>query len=150
MGGKLDLEVEVKTPADKFWGAIKDSKDLFPKVFPQQYKSIEILEGDGNSVGSVRLVHFAEGIPIITTSKEKIEAADEEKKTVSYSVIDGDLINFYKTFKATFQVTPKGDGSLAKWSIEYEKANEDVPDPNLFQEFASKTFTELDAYLLKA
>lgn len=59
--GKLDVEVEVKSPADKFWNAIRDSSTLFPKAFPNQYKSIEVLEGDGKSVGSVRLVKYAEG-----------------------------------------------------------------------------------------
>ncbi|KAL5974327.1 hypothetical protein ACLOJK_030991 [Asimina triloba] len=148
--GKLELEVEVKSAVDKYWAAIKDSTNLFPKIFPQQYQSIEVVEGDGVSVGSVRLVKFGEGIPVITCSKEKIDVSDEEKKLVSYSVIDGDLINLYKTFKAHFQLAPKGDGSLVKWSIEYEKAADEVPDPILFQDFASQTFAQLDEHLLKA
>lgn len=90
------------------------------------------------------------GVPIVTVSKEKIDAADEASKSVSYTVIDGDLSNFYKHFKASFQVVPKGDGSLVKWLVEFEKANEEVPDPNLIQEIAVKTFNDLDAYLLKA
>ncbi|KAF8390368.1 hypothetical protein HHK36_024893 [Tetracentron sinense] len=148
--GKLEMEVEVKSSADKFWEAISDSATLFPKIFPEQYKSIEIVEGDGKSVGSIRLVKYAEGIPVITVSKEKIEVADAASKSTTYSVIDGDLANFYKNFKASLQIVPKGDGSLVKWSVEFEKASEEVPDPNLIQEFAVKTFNDLDAYLLKA
>lgn len=59
--GKLEVEVEVKAPADKFWETMRDSNTLFPKVFPDLYKSIEVLEGDGKSVGSIRLVTFADG-----------------------------------------------------------------------------------------
>lgn len=59
---EVEVEVEVKATPDKFWGAIRNSNELFPKVFPQQYKSIEILEGDGKTVGSVRLVRYAKGI----------------------------------------------------------------------------------------
>lgn len=62
MAGKLDVEVEVKTNADKFWESIRDSSTVFPKALPHQYKSIQVLEGDGKSVGSVRLIHYAEGI----------------------------------------------------------------------------------------
>lgn len=60
--GKLDVEVVVKSHVDKFWETIKDSAVIFPKAFPQDYKSIEILEGDGKSVGSVRHISYGEGI----------------------------------------------------------------------------------------
>eukprot|EP00262_Sarcandra_glabra_P011091 TRINITY_DN26796_c0_g1_i1.p1 TRINITY_DN26796_c0_g1~~TRINITY_DN26796_c0_g1_i1.p1 ORF type:complete len:169 (+),score=45.42 TRINITY_DN26796_c0_g1_i1:50-508(+) len=148
--GKLEVEVELKSGADKFWEAIKESSTLFPKIFPEQYKSIEILEGDGKSVGTIRLLKYGEAMPIVTFSKEKIVAADETNKVVSYSVVEGEIVNFYKNLVATLQITPKGDGHLAKWSVEYEKANEEVPDPDMIQEMAVKTFNDLDAYLLKA
>lgn len=61
MASKMEMEVELKSSADKFWGAIVDSNDLLPKIFPQQYKSIEIVEGDGKAVGSVRLIKYGEG-----------------------------------------------------------------------------------------
>lgn len=59
--GKIEVEVEVKSPADKFFDAIRNSTVIFPKAFPNQYKSIEVLEGDGKSVGSIRLIKYAEG-----------------------------------------------------------------------------------------
>ena len=34
---------------------------------------------------------------------------DEEKKTVSYSVIEGDLLKYYKSFKGHIAVSPKED-----------------------------------------
>ncbi|XP_027099500.2 MLP-like protein 423 [Coffea eugenioides] len=150
MAAKLDVEVEVKSSADKFWDAIMDSVALFPKACPNQYKSIEVLEGDGKSVGSVRLVKYAEGSPEITFSKEKIEFVDEGNKTVRYSVIEGDLLKFYKLFKATLVVSPKGDGSLVKWICEFEKTSDEIPNPDIIKDFAAKNFQELDAYLLKA
>ncbi|KAL3501224.1 hypothetical protein ACH5RR_035673 [Cinchona calisaya] len=148
--GKLDVEVEVKSSADEFWNAIRDSTNLFPKAFPNQYKSIEVVEGDGKSVGSVRLVKYAEGSPEITYSKEKIEFVDDANKTVSYIVIEGDLLKFYKVFKPSLVVSPKGDGSLVKWICEFEKASEEIPIPHIIKDFAVKNFQELDAYLLNA
>ena len=60
--GKLDVEVKVKSNAEKFWKSIRDSATIFPKVCSDLYKNVEILEGDGHSIGSVRVVNFAEGI----------------------------------------------------------------------------------------
>lgn len=61
MASKAEVEVEVKSSADKFWRALRDSTDLFPKIFPDEYKSIEIVEGDGKSAGTIRLLKYAEG-----------------------------------------------------------------------------------------
>lgn len=148
--GKLDVEVKVKSNADKFWKSIRDSATIFPKVCSDLYKNVEILEGDGHSVGSVRVVNFAEGSPIVKSAKEKIEEFDEAKKKVAYSVIGGDMMQYYKTFKATLEVIPEGEGSLVKWICEFEKASEEIPDPNMIRDLAAKNFQEIDAYLLTA
>ena len=65
MASKLEVDVVLKSSVNKFWGGITASAELFPKVFPEQYKSIEVLEGDGNSVGTIHLIKFSEGnVPI--------------------------------------------------------------------------------------
>ncbi|KAM7484264.1 hypothetical protein LguiA_000273 [Lonicera macranthoides] len=148
--GKLDVEVEVKSPADKYWHSIRDSTTVFPNACPDVYKTIQVLEGDGKSAGSVRLVQFAEGSPIVSSSKEKIEVVDEGKKTIEYIVIGGDILKYYKNFKAKLVVTPKGDGSTVKWACEYEKASEEIPDPSIIRDSAAKTFQKLDAFILNA
>ncbi|XP_059447859.1 MLP-like protein 423 [Corylus avellana] len=148
--GNLEVEVEVKSHSDKFWPTIRDSPIILPKAFPNDYKSIEILEGDGKSVGTIRLITYGEGSPLVKVSKEKIEAFDEGKKTLSYSVIEGDLLAYYKVFKCHITVTPKGAGSLAKWSCEFQKASEEIPDPHIIKDFVVKNFKELDDYVLHA
>ncbi|KAM0049465.1 putative Bet v I/Major latex protein [Helianthus debilis subsp. tardiflorus] len=148
--GKLDVEVKVKSNADQFWNAIMDSANIFPKVCSDLYKTVELLEGDGRSVGSVRMVHFAEGSPIVKSSKEKIDELDAAKKKVAYSVIDGDMMQYYKSFKATLEVIPEGEVSLVKWVCEFEKASDEVPNPDMIRDFAAKNFKEIDEYLLKA
>lgn len=70
--------------------------------------------------------------------------------TVSYSVIEGDLLKYYKSFKGHIVVSPKedGSGSSVKWSCEFEKASEEVPDPHVIKDFVVKNFLEVDAYAL--
>ncbi|KAK0574325.1 hypothetical protein LWI29_021856 [Acer saccharum] len=148
--GKLEVDVEVKSPADKFWGSIRDSTSLFPRAFPHDYKSIQVLEGDGKASGSVRLFTYAEGSPIVKKSTEKIEHVDDVNMKVSYSVIDGDLLEYYKVFKGFIAVIPKGDGSLVKWSCEFEKTSHEIPDPDAIKEFVVKNFKEVDDFILQA
>lgn len=148
---KVECEIEVKSPADKFWQGIKNSAVIYPKLFNRRLKTIEILEGDGINVGSVRLLKYAEGTPLVSFAKEKVELLDDEEKILIYSVIEGELTNLYKTLKIRLQVVPKDDGSLVKWSMEFEKASEDVPiQPHHIQETAAKAFSGMDAYLLEA
>ncbi|KAF5182139.1 Mlp-like protein [Thalictrum thalictroides] len=151
--GKLEFELEVKCPADKFWGGMKDTTVLFPKIFPQRFKSIEVVEGDGVNAGTVRLVRYAEDTPVITFAKEKVELLDDVNKVLVYSVIDGELMTHYKSLKGKVEVVPipkgEGEGSLVKWSLEFEKASDEVPDPILMQDYATNAFIGLNAYLLK-
>lgn len=58
---KYELEVELKSPPDAFWKTVKDINVIYPKLFPDTYQSIEILEGDGKSAGSIRFVTYATG-----------------------------------------------------------------------------------------
>ncbi|PON31667.1 Bet v I type allergen [Parasponia andersonii] len=147
--GKLHVEVEVKSHADKIWESLRDFIYIYPKAFPNDYKSVEVLEGDGIEPGSVRFITYGEGSPIVKVSKERIEVVDPPNKTFSYGVIDGDLLKYYKSFKAHVTVISKEEGSLVKWSCEFEKASDDIPDPSVIKDFAAKNFKELDDYISK-
>lgn len=60
--GKLEVDIiDLKSNADKFWQTIRDSTTIFPKAFPHDYKSIEILQGDGKAPGSIRHFSYGEG-----------------------------------------------------------------------------------------
>ncbi|XP_010254473.1 PREDICTED: MLP-like protein 423 [Nelumbo nucifera] len=151
--GKLEVEMEIKSPTDKFWESIRSSTTLFPKVLSDYYERIEVVEGDGKSEGSVRLVKYTStgGIPVITMSKERIDLVDEANKVEAYSAIEGDILKFYKHFRARVHVTTAGGDDkkkVVKWSCEFDKASDEVPDPHLVQDFATKTLKALDDYLV--
>ncbi|XP_057948961.1 MLP-like protein 423 isoform X2 [Malania oleifera] len=134
---RINVDVEVKSNADKMWESLKDSAVLFPKALPDLYKSIQVLEG----------------LPLTTVLKEKIDSIDEDNKTLCYSIIEVEESSYYKNFKAQVKVVEKGEGSLVKWECEFEKASEVAADhhPALYyKDFAVKNFKQLDDYLLKA
>ncbi|KAI3840853.1 hypothetical protein MKX03_009981 [Papaver bracteatum] len=97
------------------------------KYLPKVIESVEVI-GEGEiriGTGFVwKLV--AEGRSVVTE-------VDNKNRSITYTALEGDVMKQFKTFNFKLDITPKfgtTDGtSLVKWSIEYEKANEDVADP---------------------
>lgn len=54
---------------------------------------------------------------------------------IKKKVIEGDLLEYYKSFYGTIQVETKGENNLVTWIMEYEKKNVNVPDPHYLMEF---------------
>ncbi|KAF8407638.1 hypothetical protein HHK36_006771 [Tetracentron sinense] len=133
---KLEVQTKIKSSADKFYGFFRNNITLLVNVFPEVYKSIEIVKGDGKSVGSVRFWKYFLGTPMVT--KERVEAIDDEKKSITFCAFEGDITKYYKSVMATLQVTKDGGGSLVKWSLVVEKANQDAPPPNIYLDMVAK------------
>lgn len=77
------------------------------------------------------------------------ETIDDENNSTTVKVIEGGLLNNYKYFHIVVQATPKGEGSLVRWSFTYEKLNEDIPEPQEKLELVLILSKETDAYLIK-
>ncbi|KAI3925568.1 hypothetical protein MKW98_001422 [Papaver atlanticum] len=141
---RLHIQDEAKNcSADQFYSFLKTERTKLPQVFPLGFKSVDILAGDGKSVGTVRLSKIAMGTPNVVTVTDKTEAVDDESRTLGFSVIDGDLLRMYTKFEYKLTVTPlvtqAGDkqSCLVEWFVEYEKENEDVLNPTEYVELAS-------------
>ncbi|KAI3971797.1 hypothetical protein MKW92_001222 [Papaver armeniacum] len=175
--GTLELVVKFRCSADKFWETLKTWSSIFPKVLPDTYKSIQVIEGtDAEKVGSVTLWKInpstlVEGAPTMMEEVKRIEDVNELTKTIIYSVIGGDLLKLYKSYEPRITVAPrindfttkngddkivdeqdekdeKGGGGTVKWSVKYEKVNEMVPDPYMIKTMISETMLKLDEYIL--
>ncbi|XP_057810955.1 MLP-like protein 423 [Salvia miltiorrhiza] len=147
---KLELDIELKTSAEKLWKNLKEFITFFPKALPHIYEKIDVIEGDGSSAGSIFVCTFKS--PEMAPTKERVEMVDEDKKLLSYSFIEGEILKNYKSFKSMLCVSnsSKSDGALVKYSVEFEKANAEVGDPDFFKGFVAKIFEDMDTYLLKA
>ncbi|KAK9127793.1 hypothetical protein Syun_016590 [Stephania yunnanensis] len=105
----LEVEYEVKWAANKFYNFLKNNFSMLPKIFPTINKR-EVVEGDGESVGSV---------------------------TRWECLLGSDALKTLKSIAFKTSVIPKATGgSVLKWSIIYEKLNEaDASDPYLYIDF---------------
>ncbi|KAK4399739.1 Pathogenesis-related protein 1 [Sesamum angolense] len=157
MAFNFEVETELKSNAEKVWDALKQHATIFPKAAPDKYDSVEVLEGDGLSVGSVVLFTKTETNGNATIMKQRIELVDEANKTLIYNVIGGNIMKYYKSYKSITSVSDKqgdsdgdGDGALVKCRVEFEKAavEQQVPDPQLLKTFILQLFHQMDAYLL--
>ncbi|KAL2555208.1 Polyketide cyclase/dehydrase and lipid transportsuperfamily protein [Forsythia ovata] len=61
-------------------------------------------------------------------AKLLIEAIDEEKKSIKFKMLDGDLMVEYEDYTITLLVETKGDIDLVTLTLEYVRLN-DVPHP---------------------
>ena len=82
--------------------------------------------------------------------KETVESVDDENKIIIFKVLEGEITKHFKIFKSHLQVKAKDQGSLVKWTIEYEKVNEDVPNPDAYLEFAVNVTKDIESHHLKA
>ncbi|RZC47961.1 hypothetical protein C5167_040911 [Papaver somniferum] len=151
MAHAIGFEAEVKCIADMFYEFFKNNITQLVNCFPETYKSIEVIDqGDEPSVGSVRLWKYELDGHFITT-KEKMIAVNGENKSITWNFLDGDVMNFYRSFQIKLiSVTPTGEDScLAKWSVNFEKDKGDLPYPTAFIKLLHKISVDLPSKLLK-
>ena len=83
-------------------------------------------------------------------AKEVVEAINEENKTITYRVIEGDVLQEYKSIKFIIQSIPKGEATWINFTFEYEKLNKNIPHPIKLLELAMHISDELDDHLVQA
>ncbi|KAD2393563.1 hypothetical protein E3N88_40540 [Mikania micrantha] len=95
---------------------------------PGNIKGVDLHEGEWGTVGSVIVWDFFHDGKL-KVAKEVIEAIDEEKKSVCFKVIGGDILEAYTKFLITVHVDTHGEENVVTWTFHYEKVNEKIEDP---------------------
>jgi len=75
--------------AKRLWNAtVKDGHNFLPKVFPEVFASVTLLEGDGG-VGTIKQTNFTPANTQFSYIKERVDEIDDEKLVYKYTVIEG-------------------------------------------------------------
>ncbi|KAI8023885.1 hypothetical protein LOK49_LG03G00964 [Camellia lanceoleosa] len=153
--GKLVRQVEINSDGDVFHKLFRDKPHHISTMSPGDWGHVgsviswNYTHGDWGHVGSVISWNYThDGKKKVT--KEVIEAIDEENKSVTFKVIEGDLTELYRTFKFTVHVDTKGENNLVTWTFEYEKKSEDVEDPNTLMDFTINVTKDIATHHLKS
>ncbi|MBA0572503.1 hypothetical protein Golob_002839 [Gossypium lobatum] len=124
---RMECQVKIKSSADKFFEAYQTKAQLMPKLANQVDRDVKLVEGSGwDSEGSV----------------------DDKDRTIVYKLVEGEIMKAFKSWKSIFNVMPMREGSSVKWTTEFEKQNDDVPDPVRYGEFLTTWTKNVDTYLL--
>ncbi|XP_024028029.1 MLP-like protein 43 [Morus notabilis] len=132
--GKLETDVESKASPKKFHDIFKHRPHHISNHSSDKVHGCEIHE---------------DGKPRV--AKEIVEAIDDEKNLITFRVIEGDLLEHFKSFIITVQANPKpeGEGSLLHWTLEYEKHHGEIIDPHTLLQFLSDVSKDLETHLLE-
>ncbi|MBA0572500.1 hypothetical protein Golob_002838 [Gossypium lobatum] len=145
---RMECQLEIKSSADKFFDAYKTKAQLMPKMANQVVRDVKLVEGNGwDSEGSVRQWYFVAGGKL-ETCKEMMEKVNDKDRTLVYKLVEGEIMKAFKSWNSILNVMPMGEGSLVKWTMEFEKQNDDVPDPVKYGEFLTTWAKNVDTYLL--
>ncbi|KAI4357626.1 hypothetical protein L6164_001563 [Bauhinia variegata] len=143
--GKLETDVHINATAEQFHEIFSSRTHHIANV-ADKIKGVEMLEGEWGKVGSIIVWNYVhEGKHCV--AKELVEAIDPDNNLITFKILEGDLMEHYKSFKITIQVSPKDKGSVAHWTFEYEKKHGHVPDPHSLVELGIEMSQAIDDYL---
>ncbi|KAL1828968.1 hypothetical protein ACET3Z_007380 [Daucus carota] len=145
LSGKLVSSIEINSCSDVFHDIFRHRPHQISEMSPTKIKACDLHEGDWGTVGSVIFWNYThDGKEKV--AKEIIESIDEEKKSVKFKVVEGDLLELYKSFSLTCHVDTDGEKNLVTWTLEYEKLNESVEDPHTLMEFCLHVTKDIEAH----
>ncbi|KAF5781966.1 putative Bet v I/Major latex protein [Helianthus annuus] len=144
----MEVEITSSLSPSKLFNVFSDFDTIAPKVIPQVYKSIALIQGDGG-VGSIKSVTFHDG----ATWKLKIDSIDTSEYLFSYTLFESDDLsgimdtathhikfipstNGGSVYKHTTLVKCKGDAKLTDDFI------------NLCKEALKNSFNALESYAI--
>ncbi|KAL1340908.1 hypothetical protein AAHE18_09G049300 [Arachis hypogaea] len=150
---KIETEFHIKADAKEFY------------VCPDKVQSVVIHEGGWGTERSIiswSYVHDGKAC----VCKDIIEDIDKEDNKISFRVLEGDLLkhhyksfkvlegdlvkHHYKSFKFLLHAVPKEKGgSMVRWTIEYEKINDNTSDPHTLMQLIVDMSKQIEAHLLK-
>ncbi|KAF3443598.1 hypothetical protein FNV43_RR14918 [Rhamnella rubrinervis] len=140
--GKLQAQTEIKSSADKFYGFFKNHIKRLVEMFPENLKSCELL-GGGDELRTGTVMAWKYDLGTRLEAKVRVQALNEENKSFTFVFTEGDVLKVYNSLKAKLEVS----GGLVKWSFEFDKANQNAPNPDPYLDLAIKVSKGLDDYL---
>ncbi|XP_057986572.1 MLP-like protein 328 [Hevea brasiliensis] len=140
--GKLGTVLELKSSPEEFLNLWKDQAHQVANHSPTNIQGVHVHEGDWVTPGSIKVWNYTVDGKV-EDFKEKI-VLDEEKKMVTIIGLEGDVFKICKVYTAIWELITKGQGSLAKLTLEYEKLNENVPVPHNYTDLVISMTKDID------
>ncbi|CAO2823213.1 unnamed protein product [Amaranthus hypochondriacus] len=145
--GKLEVEVDIKSHGDLFHELFGQKPHDLPNITPDKVHTCNSHEGEFGKPGSVISWDYTlDGKKCV--AKEIVEAIDEENKMVRFKIIEGDLLQEFKSLTVSLHVIPKPEFTAVKWCAEFEKISDDGPYPTKLMDFCIAITRDVEAHHL--
>ncbi len=105
-------QVQLGVPPSRAWAAIENFM-TWPSWHPA-FASTRLLEGDGHSAGSVRLIVTRDGAQFT----EELVAHDDAKRSLQYRILSSPAP--VVDYRSTLTVRADGKGSTVVWSSDFQ------------------------------
>ncbi|KAK8477637.1 hypothetical protein V6N13_017267 [Hibiscus sabdariffa] len=148
--GKLEADVEIKASPEQFHDMFANKPHHMHHACNDKVQGCDLHEGEWGKVGTIVIFRFVlDGKA--TQLKDVIEAVDPDKNLITFRVMEGDIMEEYKSFLFTLQASPKsgGSGSVVHWTLEYEKLHQGIDHPQTLLEFVKDVSKDIDTHLTK-
>ncbi|KAL8143015.1 hypothetical protein V2J09_016047 [Rumex salicifolius] len=138
-------------PGRLFKAMCLDSHNLLPKLVPESFKSIEFVQGDCVTVGSVKQINFAEGTPFKYV-KHRIDEIDVESFYFKYTITEGDVLGDKVEYMVNeVKFVASGSGSACSFTSHIHPKEGVVLDEEKIkhaQEKMKVLYEKVEAYLV--
>ncbi|CAN0920939.1 MLP-like protein 43 [Linum grandiflorum] len=152
--GKLEAYFGVRVAADIFHDVFTCRPHHVSNMSSQKVQACGIHQGQWGKPGSVICWnYFHDGKAKV--AKQVIGEIDNVNLSTTFKMIEGDLMTEYKNFKLVLKATPQQktdqgeDWCLVHWILDYEKLNEDIPEPFSLLEFMVHLSKDIDDHHTK-
>ncbi|KAI3462611.1 hypothetical protein Pfo_019274 [Paulownia fortunei] len=139
---KIEAKAHIICSPAKVYDFFKCKGNHFINVLPLIFKNVKLLEGEEGQAGNIKLVEFVLGTTI--SVKVKTEAINDAERSITFVALEGEILNLYLSFKVKLTVSH----GYVLFCFEFEKANDCVPNPDIYAKLAVEITKGLDLYLL--
>ncbi|XP_004237024.1 kirola-like [Solanum lycopersicum] len=142
--GKLIVSLEVKCGGHSIHDIFRTNTQHLSTISPSRVKHFEIHEGEKGEIGSVASwKYYEDGKEMFV--KTVIEAIDPQTNSISWNVIEGNLLDLYNSFT----VITSSEHEWITYTLVYEKKTEDTPEPLALMHYCVGVIKDTESHLLK-
>ncbi|KAE8678642.1 MLP-like protein 28 [Hibiscus syriacus] len=147
--GKLEFDVEIDATPEQFHHMWAHRPHHVHHTSSEKVQGCDLHEGEFGKSGVTicwKYVHDGKA----KTAKQVVDY-DHDGKSIVFTMLEGDLMDEYKSFVITIQTLPKEDGKgcIAHWILDYEMLHEGVGHPESLRQFFIELTADMAAHLVK-
>lgn len=143
---KLETDLHIKASSKQFYEILSSKINHISNMIPEKVQGTDILEGESGTEGSIVFWNYVhDGKACV--AKELVEFIDIKNNKITFKVLEGDVLEHYKSFRVKVHVIPQKEGSVVHLTLEYEKLKSYFPEPHAFLNLAIDLSKDIDTCL---